>query len=191
MPKVWFMARGNMENIKKFENTYTISEVSQKIGVPISTIRYYDKNNLIPHLKRDEYNQRVFSEENIYMLQMVIGLKEIGVKLKDIAAYVKADESDNATLDFRYNFLVNQESNLKKQIISLQVAFTYLKFKEWYYKTSIEANDYRLHLLDNSMEMDPRSFDEYVKETGAFKNTAEFKKYLSKGNIDEFLVKKK
>ena len=173
--------------MKKIKHTYTISEVSQKIGVPISTIRYYDKHNLIPHLKRDENNQRVFGEENIYMLLMVIGLKEVGVKLKDIAAYVQADESDNATLDFRYDFLVEQESSLKKQIASLQVALAYLEFKEWYYKTSIEAKDYRLHLRDHSMEMDPRTFDDYVKETGAFKDTEAFKKYLSKRNIDEQL----
>lgn len=175
--------------MKKVENNYTISEVSQKIGVPISTIRYYDKHHLIPHLKRDENNQRRFSDENVYMLLMVIGLKEIGVKLKDIAAYVKADESANATMDFRYDFLVKQESNLKKQIVSLQVALTYLKFKEWYYKTSIAAKDYRLHLLDDSMEMAPQTFDDYIKETGAFKDTDEFKQYLSKSNIDEHLRK--
>ena len=175
--------------MKKIENTYTISEVSQKIGVPISTIRYYDSHNLIPHLKRDENNQRVFSEENIYMLLMVIGLKKIGVKLKDIAAYVEADERDNRTLDFRYDFLVHQKSNLKEQIVSLQVALAYLEFKEWYYRTSIEAKDYRLHLRDGSMEMDPQTFDDYIKETGAFKDTDAFKRYLSKSNIDECLYK--
>ena len=48
--------------------TYTIKEVSSLTGLSIPTLRYYDKEGLLPDLRRKESGYRIFSDEDLYVL---------------------------------------------------------------------------------------------------------------------------
>ena len=61
----------------------TIGEISKMFGLPISTLRYYDKEGLFPNMKRSS-GIRIFSESEIEALRVIECLKKTGLEIKDI-----------------------------------------------------------------------------------------------------------
>lgn len=64
----------------------TIGEISEKTGLPESTLRYYEKKKLLS-VGRDRNGRRVYSEEDVAWIQFIRRLKETGMALKDIQHY--------------------------------------------------------------------------------------------------------
>ena len=60
---------------------YSIKEAAQMLNIPVSTIRYYDKEGLLPSLERRRSGYRVFSERDIETLKTVIWLKKAHMPL--------------------------------------------------------------------------------------------------------------
>ena len=58
------------------KETYTIKDAAKMMGVPTSTIRYYDKEGLLPFMKRLESGYRVFTEKDIATLRIINCLKK-------------------------------------------------------------------------------------------------------------------
>ena len=57
--------------------TYTIKEVSALTGLSIPTLRYYDKEGLLPDLRRKESGYRIFSDEDLYVLELIECFKTV------------------------------------------------------------------------------------------------------------------
>ena len=57
---------------------YSIKEVSQMTNIPATTLRYYDKEGLLPFLERKESGYRVFHDSDLTMLQLLECLKSTG-----------------------------------------------------------------------------------------------------------------
>ena len=57
------------------ERTYTIGEVASEMGIPASTIRYYDSNGLLPGVLRTEGGMRLFTRADLEWLRLVGYLK--------------------------------------------------------------------------------------------------------------------
>ena len=66
---------------------YSIGEISKMFQLPISTLRYYDKEGLFPHLKRVN-GVRQFSESEIETLRVIDCLKRSGLEIKDIKFWI-------------------------------------------------------------------------------------------------------
>ena len=64
--------------------SYTIQEVSRMTGIPTTTLRYYDKEGLLPFLERKPSGYRVFHDIDIASLQIVECLKRTGMPIADI-----------------------------------------------------------------------------------------------------------
>ena len=65
---------------------YTIGQVAKLVHLPISTIRYYDKEGLFPTLERTS-GIRKFSEKELEALRMIECLKKSGLKIKDMIQF--------------------------------------------------------------------------------------------------------
>lgn len=59
-----------------FHTTFSISEVSKKVNLPASTIRFYDKEGLIPFIEKRGSGYRIFKESDIEMLKIIDCLKQ-------------------------------------------------------------------------------------------------------------------
>ena len=66
---------------------YTIGQVSEMFGLPISTLRYYDKQGLFPGMERIS-GIRKFSEKEIEALRVIECLKRSGLEIKDIKQFM-------------------------------------------------------------------------------------------------------
>ena len=61
---------------------YTVCEASQKLGIPGSTIRFYDKQGLLPFVERSPGGMRMFTDADIMRLQDILTLKDAGFAIK-------------------------------------------------------------------------------------------------------------
>ena len=67
---------------------YTIGQIAEMFDLPISTLRYYDKQGLFPQLTR-ESGIRKFSDNEIEALKVIECLKKSGLEIKDIKLFME------------------------------------------------------------------------------------------------------
>lgn len=118
--------------------TYTVKEVSEMTGIPISTLRYYDKRGLFPFLKRNNLNTRIFSETDIATLQIIECLKNAGMKLEDIKKFSDWAMQGDSTLQQRLEMFYEQEKIVENQIAELKKSLEIICYKINYYEKAVE-----------------------------------------------------
>lgn len=118
---------------------YTIGEMARRLGVAPSTLRYYDKEGLLPFVERSAGGIRSFKEADLEWLQVIRCLKRTGMCLADIRHFVALAVQGDGTIDERLALIVRQRKAVEAQIDELRQAARALAFKEWYYKTARAA----------------------------------------------------
>lgn len=97
---------------------YTMKEVSEEYSLSQYTIRYYDKEGLLPFVKRDQTGRRVFSNEDMEQIGLICCLKETGMSIKDIKEYV--DLYQKKEFQEAKMLLINHRDDIVDQIKSLE-----------------------------------------------------------------------
>ncbi len=118
--------------------TYSISEIAKMLEVEPSTIRYYDQMGIFPNIKRVN-GRRIFTEEDFKWLRVLKCMKKINMPVKKIQEYVVLAQKGDATLKQRYELILEQKRLIEKEIAELKECYKEFEYKEWYYKTAIEA----------------------------------------------------
>ena len=123
---------------------YTVSEVAEKMGVSAHTLRFYDKEGLLPFV--DKVNgRRVFKDEDFAWLRVLNCLKNTGMPIKEIRHYMELCSGGDRTLEERLKIMLDQKEVINKQIEMLKQNMKELDFKIWYYQTAIEAGTEAIH----------------------------------------------
>ena len=124
---------------------YTIGQVAGMTGLSVSTLRYYDKEGLLPHLTRSS-GIRQFSDRDIETLRMVECLKKTGMEIKNIKQFMQWCTEGSETYPKRLELIQKQKLECEKEIKRMEKALAMLKFKCWYYETALaDGNEDRIH----------------------------------------------
>ena len=116
---------------------YTIGQVSQMFNIPISTLRYYDKEGFFPNLKRESGIRR-FNENDIEALKVIECLKESGLELKDVKQFIKWATKGSATYKNRKELFEKRKKAVEQEIKNLKKTLNILEYKCWYYDKAIK-----------------------------------------------------
>lgn len=118
--------------------SYSISQVAKMMGVTPSTLRYYDQEGLLPHIKRVN-GMRVFEDEDFRWLRVLNCLKNTKMPIKKIRKYVQLAQKGDETLQERYQLIQEQKEYILSQIQEYQYYLQEIEYKEWYYQQAIQA----------------------------------------------------
>lgn len=118
---------------------YTVGEMAKRLAVAPSTLRYYDKEGLLPFVERSNSGIRMFKDADFEWLQIIHCLKKTGMKLADIKHFIEMAIQGDETIDERLALIIRQKEAVLTQINELRDTLKTLAFKEWYYKTAKEA----------------------------------------------------
>lgn len=118
--------------------SYSIGEIADILGVNTSTLRYYDQMGIFPNVKRVN-GKRVFTDDDFKWLRVLKCMKKINMPVKKIREYVLLAQMGDDTLEERYQMILEQKKIIEKELDELQKCYKEFEFKEWYYKTAIEA----------------------------------------------------
>lgn len=113
---------------------YSISDVSEIMGISIYTLRYYEKIGLTSFVNRNENGVREFSKADIVTLNTVYRLKQTGMSLKDIKHYLELVETGVSTVSERKEMFQTQKDKVEKKIADLQRSLETINGKVHYYE---------------------------------------------------------
>lgn len=122
---------------------YTIKEMSELTGLPASTLRYYDKQGLLPSLKRDNNNVRIFSEEDYRSLRLIECLKKSGLSIKDIRNFVELEKKGDEKLAERLEIFLHRREILRTELQRLKEVLDVIDYKCWYFTQASQAGTER------------------------------------------------
>ncbi|MGG7057814.1 MerR family transcriptional regulator [Clostridium nigeriense] len=112
---------------------YTVKEVAKLMDLTEHTIRYYTDKGLIPSVKRDKNNNRLFDEESLNWLTGVKYLKATGMSIESIKEYVDLCLKGDSTVPERYEIILKQKEIAETQLEEAEKRVKYMKQKIKHY----------------------------------------------------------
>ena len=126
---------------------YSIGQVAEMFGLPISTLRYYDKQGLFPNMERVSGIRR-FREQEIEALRVIECLKKAGMEIKDIRQFMDWCSEGSSTYPQRKKLFEMQKAHMEEEIARMNRTLDMLKFKCWYYEQATkDGSEDRLKAL--------------------------------------------
>lgn len=123
---------------------YTIGQVSKMFNLPISTLRYYDKEGLFPNMERTS-GIRKFSDKEIDALYVIECLKKSGMEIKQIKQFMQWCVEGPSTYGKRKELFEARKKALEEDLKELQKNIAMTKYKCWYYEQAIaDGNEDRI-----------------------------------------------
>ena len=117
---------------------YSIGQAAQKTGLTTHTLRYYEKEGLLPFVRKNSAGLRVFSDNDINWLNIIECLKATGMPLKGIKQYIDWFREGDATLPQRLEMFKQQEKNIKEHLHRLQTNLSKISYKIRLYDKAVE-----------------------------------------------------
>ena len=115
---------------------YTIGEVARMMNIAPSTLRYYEKEGLLPLATRGSSGQRAYTDDDLATLSIIECLKFCGLPLKEIRSFLPLIRPGGESLKARYDIMAKERDNVRAQIAALQTKLDRLEFGCWYYETA-------------------------------------------------------
>lgn len=116
---------------------YTIGQIAEMFQLPVSTIRYYDKEGLFPDLKRSS-GIRQFGPKEIEALRVIECLKKSGLEIKDIKLFMEWCSKGSATYAQRRELFLRRKEIVEQEIAKLERVLDMIRFKCWYYEQAMQ-----------------------------------------------------
>lgn len=138
---------------------YTIGQVAEMFDLPVSTLRYYDKQGLFPELERTSGIRR-FGDTELEALRVIECLKKAGMEIKDIRLFMEWCSEGPSTYPKRKAMFEERKAHMESEIANMNRALDMLKFKCWYYEQAVQdGNEDRVKALI------PDNLPEEIKDT--------------------------
>lgn len=112
---------------------YTINEVAQMCDISAYTLRFYDKEGLLPFVSRTSTGNRSFSERDIELIKLICCLKNTGMPIKEIKRYVDMIMEGAETSDARRQMMVDHRKEVLRQIDELKKNVNLIDLKIAFY----------------------------------------------------------
>ena len=119
---------------------YTIGQIASMFDMSTSTIRYYDKEKLIPNIPRKS-GKRIFSTSEIEAIRVIECLKKSGLEIKDIKKYMDWCQQGNSSLNERKLLFEKQRYAIQREIKDLEKNLNMLEYKCWYYQEAVKLGE--------------------------------------------------
>lgn len=146
---------------------YTVGEMAKLLGVTASTLRYYDKEGLLPFVERSSGGIRMFRESDIEWLRVIECMKKAGMSIKDIRQYIELALKGDDTIELRLMMFRRQKEVLQQKMAEMQHTMAMVEYKCRYYETAKAAGT--VEVPQNMKESDvPKQFHDIRRE---LKNT--------------------
>lgn len=107
----------------------SISEAAAKFNIPESTLRFYEKKGLLPLIERDEAGRRLFSEDQMALLETVICLKSTHMPISTIKRYIDWVVEGDSTVELRLEMMKNHKQAVLDEISVMTKSLNGIDFK--------------------------------------------------------------
>lgn len=128
---------------------YSMKETCQKVGMSYETLKFYCNQGLIPNVKRDKNNYRIFDDNNVAWITSLSCLKNCGMSIAEMKEYLALCLKGESTIPERQEILkVKKQSLLEKQK-EIQDSIDYIDWKQGFYNDVLSGKTkYKSNLIN-------------------------------------------
>ena len=124
---------------------FTIGQAAKRMQVTVPTLRYYDKEGLLPFVEKKSNGIRIFKEADFEWLNVITCMKNTGMPIKDIRRYIDLCMRGDSTLTERLEIFQRRKEAVLTQIEELNHLMKTVEHKIRYYEQAIEAGTEAIH----------------------------------------------
>ena len=112
---------------------YSMKEACSLTNMTYENLKFYCNEGLVPNVKRDSRNYRVFDEHDIKWIQSLNCLKSCGISLAEMKTYLALCLAGEGTIPERKVILAEKKEALLQSIAELQKSVAYIDWKQGFY----------------------------------------------------------
>ncbi len=112
---------------------YTMKQTCEITGLSYETLKFYCNQGLIPNVKRDANNHRIFDERDHAWIQSLNCLKNCGMSLSEMKEYIALCLKGESTIPERKEILAHKRFALVNQLKQVQDCIDYIDWKQGFY----------------------------------------------------------
>lgn len=112
---------------------YTMKETCNKLSMNYETLKFYCNQGLVPNVKRDSNNRRVFDDRDVAWLESLACLKKCGMSIQEMKEYLTLCLEGESSIPKRKEILDKKRNDLLLQLESLENSIGYIDKKQEFY----------------------------------------------------------
>lgn len=112
---------------------YTMMQVCREVDMTYQTLKYYCNEGLVPNVKRDSNNRRVFDEKDVKWIKDLTCLKRCGMSIQEMKEYLDLCLQGTSTIMARKELLTKKQESLRATIKELEDSVAYIDWKQNFY----------------------------------------------------------
>ena len=112
---------------------YTMMQVCRELNMTYQTLKFYCNEGLVPNVKRDGNNRRVFDDKDVKWIKDLTCLKKCGLSIQEMKDYLELCLQGKETILARKKMLAQKQEELRASIKELEDSVTYIDWKQHFY----------------------------------------------------------
>ena len=112
---------------------YTMKEVCRETGMTYEALKFYCNEGLVPNVKRDANNHRVFDDRDVAWIKSLTCLKNCGMSIQEMKVYIGLCLQGEPSIPERKVILAQKREDLLKKMAELQASIDYIDWKQGFY----------------------------------------------------------
>ena len=118
---------------------YTMMQACKETNMSYQALKYYCNEGLVPNVKRDSNNRRVFDEHDVNWIRSLACLKRCGMSIQEMKEYLALCLQGQSTIPQRMELLENYRRSLHARMAELQDSLDFIAWKENFYREVLEG----------------------------------------------------
>ena len=112
---------------------YTMMQVCREADLTYQALKFYCNEGLVPNVKRDQKNRRIFDEHDLKRIKDLVCLKKCGMSIQEMKEYLDLCLQGQSTIPQRKEMLTRKQEALRRSIRELEDSVDYIDWKQNFY----------------------------------------------------------
>lgn len=112
---------------------FSMKQACEQTNLPYETLKFYCNQGLIPNVKRNSNNYRIFDENDIAWINSLNCLRNCGMSISEMKDYIKLCLEGESTIPERKEILAIKRQSLLEQQKLIQESIDYIDWKQGFY----------------------------------------------------------
>lgn len=112
---------------------YTMMQVCCELDMTYQTLKFYCNEGLVPNVKRDDNNRRIFDERDVKWIRDLTCLKRCGMSIQEMKAYLDLCMEGQTSIPQRKEMLARKRAALLESVKALEDSIAYIDWKQGFY----------------------------------------------------------
>lgn len=112
---------------------YSMQETYKKVGMSYQTLKFYCNQGLVPNVKRDKNNYRIFDDHDIEWIKALACLKKCGMSIEEMKEYLDLCMQGESSIPQRKAILDIKRKKLVNSLNQIQESIDFIDWKQNFY----------------------------------------------------------